>query len=353
MRLLVRLRLVLFFLFISSVNSIAQSETELQIIFEKIKKFKVEEDMVVSIGFIDGEKTQAFTFDKNGIDSGSTKIFEIGAFSQVFTTYLIMEQVLKGNLDLNENLWNYFEEDALKKKAPITIYDLCIHAGGLPKRPFNITSKDLKDPYKGYNKSALLKFFDMYPYQDYSKTYRNSHVGYGLLALLLEEIMQQPFNLIVNKHLSKQLGFKCVGLEDKIYEEQSIMSGAVGIQACMEDLLSFIRLALSNEDSILNTIAIPKSRTIVEGLDVALGWHVTKDRNHDWSLTMQNGLSPKGSCFISYVEETDKGVIILTNKRKSVDELAIDIVTLMHRPLMTNKKKNKRKKEKKKRRDKN
>ena len=84
---------------------------------------------------------------------GPDTLFEIGSITKTFTSLLLADMVVKGEVKLDDPISKYLPAGV---KAPsrngreITFLDLATHTSGLPRMPSNIKPADPMNPYKDY-----------------------------------------------------------------------------------------------------------------------------------------------------------------------------------------------------------
>ena len=87
------------------------------------------------------------------------KIFNIGSLTKMFTAVLIMQEVEKGNLNLNDTLGKYFNKDLIYNKnvdLKITIEQLLRHESGLGEIVVDtIINQAFSNPFHEYNNTLL------------------------------------------------------------------------------------------------------------------------------------------------------------------------------------------------------
>ena len=88
-------------------------------------------------------------------------MFEIGSVTKVFTSLLLADMVQRGEVALTDPIGKYLPADV---KVPernghaITLEDLATHTSGLPRMPTNFTPKDPANPYADYSVAQLYQF---------------------------------------------------------------------------------------------------------------------------------------------------------------------------------------------------
>ena len=101
----------------------------------------------------------------------------------------------------------------------------------------------------------------------------------------------------------------------------------------MNDLLAFSAAHLAADEApltpaIATELSVRRS-TGVDNLAIALGWHVTTRDGVEF--IWHNGGTGGYSSFIGYSPRTGTGVVVLSNSTVGVDDLALRLVSQLHR----------------------
>jgi CubicO group peptidase (beta-lactamase class C family) len=146
----------------------------------------------IAIGIIDQNGIRYYNFgsrDSLGAEVNEHTIFEIGSISKTFTTTLLADQAINGDLKLddpiNKLLPDHVEVPVLGKQ-PITLGHLSDHTSGLPNLPGNLKPANPKNPFADYSPSQMYEFISSYtPTQEVGATFEYSNLAFGLLGHVL------------------------------------------------------------------------------------------------------------------------------------------------------------------------
>src|SRR3954452_12697724 len=150
--------------------SIASSENLTDEWVEKAAAPLVDNRVVdgLSIGYIEGEH---YGIVHLGSSSAAKKkadnltIYEIGSVSKVFTSLLLADAVVRGEIDLNaaadvtNSAGIHFPS---RDGTSIKWIDLSTHRAGLPKLPSNLQPSNPKNPYLDYDSKKAAAFLKQY-----------------------------------------------------------------------------------------------------------------------------------------------------------------------------------------------
>lgn len=162
----------------------------------------------------------------NKIPMSDTTIQNIGSISKTITGAAAMQLVEQGKLDLDENINTYLPfsvKHPTFPKSHITVRQLLTHTSAIVDRS-SIYNGDLSYHYGGDNPIKLGDFLQDYftPNEtiysvDNFATYapgtarKYSNVAYGLIAHIVENISNMPFNDFTKKNIFTPLGMKSTG----------------------------------------------------------------------------------------------------------------------------------------------
>lgn len=274
-----------------------------------------------------------FDSDDQRVPNGDT-VFEIGSISKVFTSLLLSEMVLDGEVKLSDPISKYLPSSV---HAPshhgkqITLLDLATHHSGLPRMPDNFSAN--------YSAQQMYEFLDHYQLtRDPGEKYEYSNLGVGLLGVILAQRANTDYDTLLRTRITAPLGMNRTGVEltpemkaDFIPGHHFRMenappwvvpalSGAGGIRSTANDLLIFLAANMG----IIHTSLQPAMKKMLSvrrpaspGVQVALGWHVTKAGGLVWHNGQTNGYYS----FMGYDPDRKIGVVVLSNSFNRTDDI--------------------------------
>ncbi|MBP6530130.1 MAG: serine hydrolase [Burkholderiales bacterium] len=168
---------------------------------------------VVTHGHTSLNKTDAITGDT---------LFEVGSITKTFTTLLLADMVLKGEVKLDDPVERWLPQGVLGLKlrdhtgAPIRLVDLATHRSGLPRLPNNMVNGTSHDPYVDYREQQLLLYLkerEVAIESDGGKTtkkrdeaYAYSNLGMGLLGYTLARAANTTYANLLQTRVLTPLG---------------------------------------------------------------------------------------------------------------------------------------------------
>lgn len=145
--------------------------------------------------------------EKEGILLTTDHLFHIASHSKTFTSCLFLQLESMGRVQLNSLIVDYIPE--LKKHTDkrfkkITIRDLLTHRSGIFRDGIDAIFWELQKPF--LSREELLQETLSTPliYEPNTET-KYSNIGFGLLGIILENLMQMPYAAIVQEMILSKL----------------------------------------------------------------------------------------------------------------------------------------------------
>lgn len=344
--------LILLTCFLSEVSAQNNRDSTINIIESRIGSMP--EGFVISIALLQKGKTKYIGFIKEGgqlvqKDLKDT-LFEIGSLTKVFTSTVLANKVLSGNIKLNNHVNKVFPWK-FNNKIKLSYQALANHTSGVYRLPSNIMPfliKNPENPYKEYS----FDLFDTYLQEELQieksddLKYSYSNLGAGLLAyslskesnknfdVLLQELIFTKYNMLSTSYKANT-SFSGLGADGNRVGnwEFSAMNGAGGLISNTHDLSQFI-MAQFNEENKELTLTRKETFSIAENFSIGLGWHILNPQTEEEKF-WHNGGTGGFTSSISFRTANNTGVIILSNisalhKQSSViDELCFELLDLL------------------------
>jgi len=298
----------------------------------------------IAIAVIDSSGVHYFNYGKtsdNGIGVDENTIYEIGSITKVFTGIMLAQQVLDGDIRLDDKINDLLPDSIkvpVKGDAEITMGHLTDHTSGFPRDPGNLASTNPNNPYVDYTVEQMYEFISNYqPTRAVGSKYKYSNVAQGLLGHLLamnkntsyEQLMVKTIadplkmndtRIVFTKRMKESLA---LGHSDgKVVENWDLptLAGAGAIRSSTTDMARFISANLAYGNTpLLKAMELSHKRRHNKGGGIAMGWHIKKGENGD--VIWHNGGTGGYRSFAGFVKETGKGVVLLTNSSSAADDI--------------------------------
>jgi CubicO group peptidase (beta-lactamase class C family) len=116
----------------------------------------------------------------------SATLFEIGSITKTFTSAILADMVLRGEVALDDPVAKHLPPGTrvpASGERQITLVDLATHFSGLPRLPNNLSPRDIANPYVDYTADKLYAFLGAHELRRApGDRFEYSNLGAGLLG---------------------------------------------------------------------------------------------------------------------------------------------------------------------------
>ena len=264
-------------------------------------------------------------------------VFEIGSLTKVFTSLLLVDMVLRGEVSLDDPVAKFLPPGVtmpMRGEKQIALIDLATHTSGLPRLPDNMSPRDLANPNADYSVEKLYEFLGTYRLnRDIAEEFEYSNLGAGLLGHVLALRKGVDFETLMTQRVLTRLGMSssAITLRDCLKAriatghdkelrptsnwEMSVLAGAGGLLSTANDLLCFLAAALDYVVTPLNAAIAAQLATRrptgTMGLETALGWSIFT--NSAGEAALHNGRTGGYRSFMGFDPMMRVGVVALSN----------------------------------------
>jgi serine-type D-Ala-D-Ala carboxypeptidase/endopeptidase len=277
-------------------------------------------------------------------------VFEIGSITKVFTTLVLSDMVVRGEVKLDDPVAKFLPPTVRmpnRDGREITLLDLANQVSGLPRLPDNLKPADLGNPYADYGPDRLYEFLSGYTLtRPIGERYEYSNLGVGLLGHALALKAGVGYEELVRRRVLESLGMTDTGitltgsmkgrlavgtnsmLHPVDYWDLNVFAGAGGLRSTARDMMKFLAAAMGLRDTPLrkafDLMAEKRRPTGTSDLDIALGWHVwTK---YGTVIVWHNGGTGGFRSFAGFVPAKKAGVVVLSNTSFGVDDIGLHVL---------------------------
>ena len=303
------------------------------------------------VGIIDNEGTKKYYYgstakDGNPIDENT--IFETGSISKVFTSLVLADMVVNGEVNLDDSIDKFLPENVQTPSfdgQSITLLDLATHTSGLPMMPNYPPNPDLDKEYE-FTKAGMYEYLsDFGIHREIGSKYEYSNTGGSLLGHVLSLQSGKSYEQTIKERVLDKLGMdstcihQCDEIRDRFAKPHALgelvdevgldedMAGAGGVKSSGKDMLSFLSHAMDFEDSELQPafeLTQTTNHQINEILSIGLGWHIID--NGERNIVWHNGATGGFASFAGFDSDVNRGVVVLTNSQVIVDEIGLNVL---------------------------
>lgn len=275
----------------------------------------------ISLGVVqpDGKSTQAH-FGSLSPDTSKPPddhtVYEIGSVSKVFTSLLLAEAVVRGEVALDTPIANLLPEEVTLPEGAgkkITLRMLATHTSGLPRIPASIPPDDYHNPYADFDTADLwetLRTVQLRSAPGARAAYSN--LGVGLLGTLLAQRAETDFATLLRQRVTQPLGLTHTTLALPGHSDDALapsynndgqavgpwefdaLAGAGGIRSTLPDMMRFAEAILTPDESPLEAAINlawekqPLAAPLVPG-GQGLAWLLAGDGQTHWHNGMTAG----------------------------------------------------------------
>ena len=343
---------------ILAVVVIANSCTTVdQYITDEVKEnIKARVNTEVNTGIVVGVITsQGTSFFSHGVKSLETNepineytVFEIGSITKTFTGILLANEVVNGELNLDDPVQNLLPVGytaPTRKGKSIKLVHLANHTSALPRVPNNFVRTNPENPYADLTEQQVNEFVDSYelPY-DIGTKFLYSNLGMGLLGNVIAAKKNCTYEELMLKNIAEPLGLKDtritltpymerrfakghnMGVEVDYYTLPAI-AGAGAIRSTAVDMLRYLAANMGIEKTDLYPAMelSHKSIGIKEGdMTVGLGWITSMVEGEE--IIWHDGGTGGFMSFVGFTKDGKKGVVVLTNSNGFPDDIGFHLL---------------------------
>ena len=296
----------------------------------------------IVVGVIDAKGRRVVSYGGLAKDdqrplNGDT-VFEIGSMTKVFTSLVLMDMTLKGEVELTDPVAKYLPDGVKvpeRNGKKITLEELSTQHSGLPRMPTNFQPKDMANPYADYTPERLYQFLSGYQLtRDIGAQYEYSNLGVGLLGYALTLRAGKNYEGMVRSRVLDPLKMNStrVALTPEMKARLAVghgpnlnavsnwdlsepVAGAGALRSTANDILVFLAANLGYTKTPLaaamaKEVSIRRS-TGVPNMEIAYAWHVLNKEGR--SIIWHNGGTGGYRTFMGFDPKAGTGVVVLAN----------------------------------------
>lgn len=275
-------------------------------------------------------------------------IFEIGSIGKLFTALLLADMVERGEVSFDDPIELYLPVGVsvpTYNGRSITLVDLATHTSGLANIPDNISPADEYNPYADYTVEQMYAALSQTELtRDPGLVYEYSNFGMGLLGHILSLRSGMSYEELVVTRITHELGMPDTrvtlspGMRSRLatgYRDREpfplwdnpTLAGAGALRSSVRDLLAFLAANMGLSNSRLYTAMqithAPIFRVDLE-MQVGLAWHVRT--RGEIQIIEHHGATGGYWGYIGFIQDEQRGVVILTNTYKDIDEIGLRLL---------------------------
>ena len=338
-------QILFLFVFILVTKSISAQNVSTQALLDEYVK-SLPENAEIAIGIIQQDEVfqQGYQIKDGQIISveNQNHVFEIGSITKTFTGALMVNQIRKGNMDLETPIINYFPtKDAINTDnvKSVTLKHLVTHTSGLSAGPFQIVPPFLKakftysgNPYKFIKWEHYQKYLQTDDY-DYLPTEKwdYNNCGFGLLGYLVAQQENTTWEAMLQKTIFDDLGMTnsyptgdnipadlfVQGYNKKgnaaAYWDMDFINPAGSIKSCTTDMIKWLNAHLNAQRGSLYDAMKNKYDVKPYWKDNVMGNAWIHKIENEQDIMWHGGATGAFRAFTAIDLENETGIILLVN----------------------------------------
>jgi D-alanyl-D-alanine-carboxypeptidase/D-alanyl-D-alanine-endopeptidase len=282
---------------------------------------------------------------------GPDSLFEIGSVTKVFTTTLLADMVMKGEVSLDVAAQTYAAPGMTlptRNGKAITLAHLAEQNSGLPRLPGNLDlgAVDMANPYATYTTQMLTEFLGSYELpRDPGAEFEYSNLGMGLLGALLSHRAGVDYETLVRARILDPLGMKMTGVA--LSPEMQAMlvkghgadgapaanwdlpalAGAGALRSTMTDMLKFLDANLGEpKNDLERAMRLAQAPRFPLGGDaeIGLGWITVHTASG--SFVYHDGGTGGYGAIIVLDPKRNVGLVLLGNRTGIPEDIAMHLM---------------------------
>ena len=306
----------------------------------------------VVFGIVDVRGARFYSYGRMDVRGdravGPDTLFEIGSITKTFTSLLLADMVVKGEVRLEDPVSKYLPAGIRvpsRNGREIALVDLATHTSGLPRMPSNIKPSDPMNPYKDYTAAMLYEYLNGHRLNfDIGAQYLYSNVGAGLLGQVLALKAGKDYETLVRERILVPLGMTDTTItlnagqagrfatphDEKLRPvspwDFDALAGAGAIRSTARDMLKYAAANLGLvETPLARAMELAREpRRVFENLGLALGlaWHLFQRRGA--IIVWHNGGTGGFRSWLGLCPKTGTGIVVLDNSSNGLDALGFE-----------------------------
>ncbi len=342
----------IFFLLFVSFSVFAQNTLPEDVLKSIQARIEYGHSPSIVVGIIDKDGPQYYAFGAKtigGTPVDEHTIYEIGSISKTFTGILLAQMAVRKKMKEDDPAQKYLPAGVTmptRNGQQITLGHLSDHTSALPRLPGNMAPADQANPYADYSVEQLYAFLSSCTLtRDIGSAYEYSNLAQGLLGHILVLKAGKSYEELVVKNIAAPLHMNetKITFDDRMKQNLAMghdqgvqvanwdiptLAGAGAIRSSLHDMLLYVGANAGLTKSKLYS-AMKRSHQVRHdkpggGTRVGLGWHISKGAAGD--VIWHNGGTGGYRTFAGFVQETGRGVVVLTNSTKGADDIGFRLL---------------------------
>lgn len=279
-------------------------------------------------------------------------LYEIGSITKVFTTTLLADMHVKGEVDLDDPASKYLPATVILRTrdgVDVTLRHLATHTSGLPRIPSNISPEDMRsdNPYANYSVEDLCAFLskprlESAPGHAKGKRVSNWDVptlaGCGAFRSTVRDMMifananmrpedtplRGAIELTQTLQPREKLSWRKITLRAVMPSRPNlVICGGLVVYAASFVAMGALTAAAAQFFLAAVAFALPFAFSLIAMPKTGLGWHILPlgASGGGGRILWHNGGTGGYTSYLAFAEGRDNGVVVLCNSTASTDAI--------------------------------
>lgn len=313
---------------------------------------KDNKDAIITIGIIQNNKMTFDVYGENGIKLSPVEhTYEIGSITKTFTTSLLSKAMSEGRIELDNSIDEYL--DLPNKDYYPTIRRLVTHTSGYKgyyfEKPMIYNFLQKQNDFIEISEEMIIERLGKINLKDSDYLFMYSNFGMATLGLVLEQIYDIDYTLLINDYISDDLGLKNTKISDESgdlenywkWSESDAYMPAGALLSNISDMMKYVEIHMYEKPEYLaiahdSLVEASASTGTYEKMgiridDFGAGWMIDNVNKIIW----HNGGTGNYNSYIGFDKKNQIGVVILSNLppdyRIPATVIGIEILTSLQR----------------------
>ena len=288
---------------------------------------KEKKNAIITVGIIKDGQVSYSVYGENGVElTNELHVYEIGSLTKTFTAAMICQAIEDGKIELNSSVDKYL--NLPNGDSYPTIKQLLTHTSGYKayylERPMISNFISAKNDFYGITREMIRDKIGSLSVS--KKPFEYSNFGYAVLGLVLENVYNQDYKVLLNDFAQNELGLENTKISDKTgdlenywdWNDDDAYLPVGAITSNIEDMLLYTQIQLSH-DKIFNEChrSLENINVTSEGYNVlqinineiGMAWLIDNENNIIW----HNGGTDEYNSYLGFNSECETAVVILSN----------------------------------------
>lgn len=290
---------------------------------------KANEAAVITVGTVKaGQRTFTVYGANSQVLPAELHRYEIGSVTKTFTAALIGKAVQEGRINLNEPIDAYLPLPE-ENNYP-TIADLLTHTSDYSNYYFDWPMAANffagKNSFYGVTKESVNKKLSSLTVSGQPHGYKYSNFGYAVLGLILEEVYDGEYAVLMGDYISKELKLQNTQIADQPgdlagywdWNRQDAYLPAGAIVSDIEDMLAYARMQLDDDGRFrwgheplkkIDAASADHEMLNIRLDSIGMGWIIDEENDIIW----HNGATGHFNSYLGFDPDSGTAVVILSN----------------------------------------